>query len=57
MDETYVKISGRWAYLYRAVDSNGDTIDFLLRRKRDKSAAFAFFRRAIENNGAVKLSF
>jgi transposase-like protein len=39
MDETYIKVHGQWKYLYRAVDRDGDTIDFLLRAKRDKAAA------------------
>ena len=51
MDETYVKIKGKWFYLYRAVDSEGNTIEFLLRARRDKAAALAFFRKAIKNNG------
>ena len=51
MDETYVKIKGKWVYLYRAVDSEGNTIDFLLRAKRDRPAALAFFRKAINNHG------
>ena len=51
MDETYVKVSGQWKYLYRAVDRDGDTIDFLLRAKRDHAAARAFFERAIDLHG------
>jgi putative transposase len=47
MDETYVKISGQWKYRYRAVDREGDTVNFLLRAKRDHAAARAFFDRAI----------
>ena len=39
VDETYVKVKGRWTYLYRAVDSRGQTIDFLLSAKRDAAAA------------------
>jgi transposase-like protein len=47
-DETYVKINGKWRYLYRAVDSRGNTIDFLLRAKRDKAAAKRFFQKALK---------
>jgi len=50
MDETYIKLNGKWIYLYRAVDSLGNTIDFLLRKHRDKMAAKAFFRKAFKNN-------
>ena len=51
VDETYVKIKGQWAYLYRAVDKNGQTVDFLLTPQRDKAAAEAFLRKAIRNQG------
>jgi len=47
MDETYIKVAGEWKYLYRAVDKNGTTVDFLLRAKRDHAAAGAFSERAI----------
>ena len=51
MDETFIKVGGQWKYLYRAVDKDGDTIDFLLRAKRDHAAARAFFERAIDLHG------
>jgi transposase-like protein len=47
VDETYVKVKGCWTYLYRAVDSRGQTIDFLLSAKRDAAAAKRFFRKAL----------
>jgi putative transposase len=51
MDETYIKVKGVWCYLYRAVDKDGNTIDFMLSEKRDKAAAKAFFVKAIGSNG------
>ncbi len=50
MDETYIKINGVWVYLYRAVDSLGNTIEFLLRKHRDATAAKAFFSKAFKYN-------
>ena len=47
MNETYVRVKGRWTYLYRAVDSRGQTIDFLLSARRDAAAAKRFFRKAV----------
>src|ERR1700704_1410110 len=47
VDETYVRVKGRWTYLYRAVDSRGQTIDFPLSAKRDAAAAKRFFRKAL----------
>jgi putative transposase len=51
MDETYIKVKGKWMYHYRAVDRDGQTLDFMLSKRRDKPAARRFFRRAIGNNG------
>ena len=47
VDETYVKVSGRWTYLYRAVDQYGQVIDVWLSVRRDLTAARAFFTRAL----------
>ena len=47
VDETYIKVKGVWSYLYRAVDSLGQTIDFLLSARRDAVAAKRFFRKAL----------
>ena len=43
MDETYIKVKGQWVYLYRAVDKEGNTVDFMLSEKRDEPTARAFF--------------
>ena len=51
MDETYIKVKGVWKYLYRAVDKEGKTVDFLLTAKRDKAAAKRFFEKAMRHNG------
>ena len=51
MDETYIKVQGAWKYLYRAVDKEGQTVDFLLTGKRDKAAALRFFKKAMKENG------
>jgi len=50
MDETYIQVKGVWKYLYRAVDRDGKTIDFLLTAKRDKAAAKRFFDKAMQAN-------
>ena len=51
VDETYVKVAGSWAYLYRAVDSAGETIEFMLSPKRDLIAATLFLRLALSRGG------
>src|SRR2546423_10995423 len=51
MDETYIKIKGVWYYLYRAVDKQGQTIDFLLTEHRDEQAAKRFLTKAIHRHG------
>ena len=50
MDETYVKVKGEWKYLYHAVDSTGNTVDFMLSEKRDRKAAKRFFKKALSSN-------
>jgi len=52
VDETYIRVKGKWTYLYRAVDKQGRTVDFLLSEKRDKAAAKRFFMKATGNNKA-----
>src|SRR5262249_5686901 len=51
MDETYIRVKGAWKYLYRAVDKQGQTIDFLLTEHRDTEAALQFLKQAIRRNG------
>ena len=51
MDETYIKIRGKWGYLYRAVDKDGTTIDFMFSATRARKATSRFFKKAINSNG------
>jgi IS6 family transposase len=51
IDETYIRVKGEDKYLYRALDSTGQTIDFLLTVKRDRAAAKRFLRQAIDASG------
>ena len=51
MDETYIRVKGEWRYLYRAVDKQGQTIDFLLTEQRDQEAALRFLKQAIRRHG------
>jgi putative transposase len=51
MDETYIKVKGRWRYLYRVVNKTGQTIDFLLTEERDEQAAKRFLTRAVRRHG------
>ena len=52
MDETYVKVKGVWKYLYRAVDKEGKTVDFLLTAHRVMAAAKQLFEKDMRENGA-----
>jgi transposase-like protein len=54
-DETYVKVKGQWMYLYRAVDKQGHTVDFLLSERRDVAAAKRLFCKALENHAAPRV--
>ena len=55
LNETYIKVKGQWKYFYRAVDKQGNTIDFLLTAKRDKKAALRFLTKAIGRSGKPSL--
>ena len=49
LDETYVKVAGRWTYLYRAIDQHGQVIDVLVSTRRDAAAARVFLARALRH--------
>jgi putative transposase len=51
MDETYIKVHGRWMYLYRAIDSVGATVEFFFNEHRDLAAAKRFLRKAFQRHG------
>ena len=50
-DETYLRVAGKWTYLYRAVDSSGSTVDFHLSARQDAAAANRFFPKALRSDG------
>ena len=49
MDEAYIKVAGEWAYLYRAIDSDGEVNDFMLSSRRTAKAAASFLGKALKN--------
>ncbi|WP_186379715.1 DDE-type integrase/transposase/recombinase [Yersinia mollaretii] len=51
MDESYIKVNGKWVYLYRAVDNDGDTIDFMLSQTRGHAAVLSFLKKVIDSSG------
>jgi putative transposase len=51
LDETYIKVKREWLYLYRAIDSNGDAVEFYFSKQRDLSAAKRFIRKALARHG------
>ncbi|WP_255287384.1 IS6 family transposase [Bacillus pseudomycoides] len=51
LDETYIKVKGKWCYLYRAIDKDGHTLDIQLRKKRDYRAAYTFMKRLVKTFG------
>jgi putative transposase len=51
MDEIYIKVKGKWTYLYRAIDKCGRTLEFMLSKRRDEAAATAFSAKTIASNG------
>jgi len=50
VDETYITVKGEWKYLYRAVDSDGNTINFMLSATRNRKAAKRFLKKALSSN-------
>ncbi len=48
LDETYLKVKGKWKYLYRAIDKRGGTTDFMLSSKRNYQAAYNFLKNALK---------
>ena len=55
VDETYIKVRGRWMYLYRAIDSVGDTVEFHFSEHRDLMAAKRFIRTALKRHGRPRV--
>ncbi|EAD7580723.1 IS6 family transposase, partial [Listeria monocytogenes] len=55
VDETYIKVKGKWCYLYRAIDSSGLTLDIWLRKRRNIASAYAFFKRLSKQFGEPRV--
>jgi len=55
VDETYIKIKGKWKYLYRAIDSDGNTIDFMLSATRNQRAAYRFFKKILKKTNSPEV--
>ena len=55
VDETYIKVKGQWVYLYRAVDKQGRTVDFLLSKRRDVATAKRFFSNPAKQHGPPRV--
>ena len=55
VDEIYIKIKGKWCYLYSAIDTDGHTLDIWLRKKRDNHSAYAFIKRLIKQFGKSRM--
>ncbi|MGR5411098.1 DDE-type integrase/transposase/recombinase, partial [Vibrio sp. PNB22_8_1] len=56
MDETYIKVKGKWHYYFRAVDKCGNVIDYYLSENRDEAASKAFLNKAIAQSGLPRRS-
>ncbi|USQ15537.1 IS6 family transposase (plasmid) [Legionella lytica] len=56
LDETYIRVKGEWKYLYRAIDEQGNTIDFYLSHRRNTIAAKRFLKKLIKNNPTCDIS-
>ncbi len=54
MDEDYIKLNGKWVYLYRIIDKKGNIIDFLLRARLDKASAKALLKKAVNRKSRPK---
>ena len=51
LDEMYISMGGRWMYLWRAIDQDGEVLDFLVQAERDKKAALRLIRKLLKTNG------
>ena len=55
IDEKYIKIKGKWCYLYRAIEADGHKLDIWLRKKRDNHSAYAFIKRLVKQFGKPQI--